>query len=128
VYHDDNANCFRAYGNENWEFGADGLVALSHRKHQITRSPKHTDWPLGRRPDEHPGLSDLGLQEIPRDNVQSFAATPSKQYPATLSNAASVHRGERPGQSLLRRLSNGDNCDQPYPCRTVKVLRDIPAS
>jgi len=85
VYHDDNANCFRAYGNEYWEFGADGLVALSHRKDQITRSPKHTDWPLGRRPDEHPGLSDLGLQEIPRDNVQSFAATPSKQYPATLS-------------------------------------------
>ncbi|MBA4748930.1 MAG: nuclear transport factor 2 family protein [Sphingopyxis sp.] len=63
-YHDDSGNWFRAYGNENWEFAADGLM---HRRHaSINEHPIHEDerkfrWPLGRRPDGHPGLSDLGL-------------------------------------------------------------------
>lgn len=63
-YHDDSGNWFRAYGNENWEFVADGLM---HRRHAsinelpIKEADRKFRWPLGRRPDDHPGLSDLGL-------------------------------------------------------------------
>lgn len=63
-WHDDAGNWFRSYGNENWEFNADGL--MTHRHACINDMPiKDADrkfhWPLGRRPDDHPGLSDLGL-------------------------------------------------------------------
>src|SRR4051812_45601253 len=63
-YHDDSGNWFRAYGNENWEFGEDGL--MHHRHASINDLPiKEADrkfhWPLGRRPDDHPGLTELGL-------------------------------------------------------------------
>src|ERR1700744_3792505 len=63
-FHDDSNNWFRAYGNENWEFDEKGLMA--HRHASINEMPiRETDrlfrWPLGRRPDDHPGLSDLGL-------------------------------------------------------------------
>jgi len=63
-WHDDSGNWFRSYGNENWEFDADGL--MQRRFACINDIPiKETDrlfrWPLGRRPDDHPGLSDLGL-------------------------------------------------------------------
>ena len=62
--HDDSGNWFRAYGNENWEFDEHGL--MRRRIASINDLPiKETDrkyrWPLGRRPDDHPGLSDLGL-------------------------------------------------------------------
>jgi hypothetical protein len=63
-YHDDSGNWFRAYGNENWEFAEDGLM---HRRHAsinempIREEDRKFRWPLGRRPDDHPGLSDLGL-------------------------------------------------------------------
>lgn len=55
---------FRAYGNENWEFDADGLMAVrraSINDLPITESERLFHWPLGRRPDDHPGLSELGL-------------------------------------------------------------------
>ena len=63
-WHDDSGNWFRSYGNENWEFDEDGL--MRRRFACINDSPiKESDrlfrWPLGRRPDNHPGLSDLGL-------------------------------------------------------------------
>ena len=63
-YHDDSGNWFRAYGNENWEFAEDGLMV--HRIASINERPIQPDerkflWPLGRRPDDHPGLSDLKL-------------------------------------------------------------------
>ncbi|MBB3260144.1 hypothetical protein F4827_004821 [Paraburkholderia bannensis] len=63
-WHDDSGNWFRSYGNENWEFDANGLMA--HRHACINDLPIHEadrlyHWPLGRRPDDHPGLSDLGL-------------------------------------------------------------------
>ena len=63
-WHDDSGNWFRSYGNENWEFDNDGLMAL--RRASINDLPiKETErkyhWPLGRRPDDHPGLSDLGF-------------------------------------------------------------------
>jgi len=63
-YHDDSSNWFRAYGNENWEFAADGLM---HRRYAsinerpIAEIDRKFRWTLGRRPDDHPGLSDLGL-------------------------------------------------------------------
>ena len=63
-WHDDSGNWFRSYGNENWEFNADGLM---HRRFAcindmpIKASERKFHWPLGRRPDDHPGLSDLGL-------------------------------------------------------------------
>ena len=55
---------FRSYGNENWEFDACGLMTLRHASINdlaITESARLFRWPLGRRPDEHPGLSALGL-------------------------------------------------------------------
>ena len=62
--HDDSGNWFRSYGNENWEFDADGL--MHHRYACINDLPiKEVDrlfrWPSGRRPDDHPALSELGL-------------------------------------------------------------------
>jgi nuclear transport factor 2 (NTF2) superfamily protein len=63
-WHDDSGNWFRSYGNENWEFGEDGL--MRRRLASINDLPiKEVDrkyyWHLGARPAEHPGLSELGL-------------------------------------------------------------------
>jgi len=63
-WHDDSGNWFRSYGNENWEYDAAGL--MQRRYASINDLPiKATDrkfhWPLGRRPDDHPSLSDLSL-------------------------------------------------------------------
>lgn len=63
-YRDDSGNWFRAYGNENWEFDADGLMAKRFaciNEHPIGSEQRKFFWPLGRRPDDHPGLSELGL-------------------------------------------------------------------
>ena len=63
-YRDDSATWFRAYGNENWEFDDDGLMQrriASINEHPIAAAESKFDWPLGRRPNSHPGLSDLGL-------------------------------------------------------------------
>jgi nuclear transport factor 2 (NTF2) superfamily protein len=63
-WHDDAGNWFRSYGNENWEFNEDGLMAVRHASindKPIQESERKFHWPLGRRPDDHPGLSDLGL-------------------------------------------------------------------
>lgn len=61
---DDSGNWFRSYGNENWEFGPDGLMVnryASLNDLPIKESERLYHWPLGRRPDDHPGLSELGL-------------------------------------------------------------------
>lgn len=63
-YHDDSGNWFRAYGNENWQFDENGLMSERHasiNEHPIAEADRKFRWPLGRRPDDHPGLSDLGL-------------------------------------------------------------------
>ncbi len=63
-YHDDSGTWFRAYGNENWEFDEAGYMAVRHasiNEKPITEEERKFRWPLGRRPDDHPGLSDLGL-------------------------------------------------------------------
>jgi len=63
-WHDDSGNWFRSYGNENWEFRDDGLMQMrlaSINDLPIKESERKYHWILGRRPDEHPGLSDLGL-------------------------------------------------------------------
>jgi uncharacterized protein len=63
-WHDDSGNWFRSYGNENWEFDDDGLMRLriaSINDLPIPESARKYHWPLGRRPDDHPGLSALGL-------------------------------------------------------------------
>ena len=63
-YHDDSGTWFRAYGNENWEFDEAGLMArriASINEHPIAEADRKFRWPLGRRPDDHPGLSDLGF-------------------------------------------------------------------
>src|ERR1700739_179714 len=62
--HDDSGNWFRSCGNENWEFDDDGLMRrriASINDLPIKESDRKYHWPLGRRPDDHPGLSDLGL-------------------------------------------------------------------
>ena len=63
-WHDDSGQWFRSYGNENWEFDAAGLVRrriASINDLPITEAERKFHWPLGRRPDDHPGLSELGL-------------------------------------------------------------------
>ena len=63
-WHDKSGNWFRAYGNENWEFGRDGLMRLrlaSINDLPIQESERKFHWPSGRRPDDHPALSDVGL-------------------------------------------------------------------
>lgn len=62
--HDDSGNWFRSYGNENWEFDANGLMRrriASINDLRISERDRKFHWPLGRRPDDHPSLSDLGL-------------------------------------------------------------------
>jgi nuclear transport factor 2 (NTF2) superfamily protein len=63
-WHDDSGHWFRSYGNENWEFDQYGLMAMRHAS--INDLPIRTEdrgylWPLGRRPDDHPGLSSFGF-------------------------------------------------------------------
>ena len=63
-WHDDAGNWFRSYGNENWEFDGSGLMRLriaSINDLPINESQRLYHWPLGRRPDGHQGLSELGL-------------------------------------------------------------------
>lgn len=63
-WHDDSGNWFRSYGNENWEFAPDGLMTRRFacvNDMPISASERLFHWPLGRRPDDHPSLSDLGL-------------------------------------------------------------------
>jgi len=63
-YHDDSGNWFRAYGNENWEFDEHGLMKhryASINEQPITEEQRKFHWPLGRRPDDHPGLSEFGF-------------------------------------------------------------------
>jgi uncharacterized protein len=63
-WHDDSGQWFRSYGNENWEFDERGLMAVRHASINdlpITEEQRLYRWPLGRRPDDHPGLTQLGL-------------------------------------------------------------------
>lgn len=63
-WHDDAGNWFRSYGNENWEFDENGLMInryASINDMPIREAERKYFWPLGRRPDDHPSLSDLGL-------------------------------------------------------------------
>ncbi|MFJ5217661.1 DUF1348 family protein [Streptomyces sp. NPDC088354] len=62
--HDDSGNWYRSYGNENWEFDDQGLMRVRHaciNDLRIDESDRAYHWPLGRRPDDHPSLSDLGF-------------------------------------------------------------------
>ncbi|MCK9635515.1 MAG: nuclear transport factor 2 family protein [Methylobacter tundripaludum] len=63
-WRNDNDQWFRSYGNENWEFDQNGLMQRRYASINdlpIKESERKFHWPLGRRPDDHPGLSDLGL-------------------------------------------------------------------
>lgn len=63
-FHDDSGQWFRAYGNENWEFNEDGLMQrriASINEHPILESDRKFKWALGRRPDDSPSLTELGL-------------------------------------------------------------------
>lgn len=63
-WHDDSGHWFRSYGNENWEFDDNGLMINRHASINdlpITEAERKFHWPKGRRPDDHPGLSELGL-------------------------------------------------------------------
>jgi nuclear transport factor 2 (NTF2) superfamily protein len=61
---DDSGQWYRSYGNENWEFDANGLMQARHASINdlpIKEAERKFHWPMGRRPDDHPGLSELGL-------------------------------------------------------------------
>jgi nuclear transport factor 2 (NTF2) superfamily protein len=63
-WHNEQGNWFRSYGNENWEFDDKGFMKARHASINdlaITESERKFLWPSGRRPDDHPGLSELGL-------------------------------------------------------------------
>jgi nuclear transport factor 2 (NTF2) superfamily protein len=63
-WHDESDHWYRSYGNENWEFNSEGLMAsrfASINDLPILASDRKYHWALGRRPDDHPGLSDLGF-------------------------------------------------------------------
>ena len=63
-WHDDSGQWYRSYGNENWEFDAEGLMTHRHASIndlQIEESQRLYHWELGRRPEGHPGLTELGL-------------------------------------------------------------------
>lgn len=63
-FRDDSGQWYRAYGNENWEFGEDGLMRkriASINEHPIAEHERKFDWPLGRRPDDYPQLSEFGF-------------------------------------------------------------------
>ena len=63
-WHDDSGSWFRSYGNENWEFDPQGFMTkrfASINDMPIAEDARKYFWPLGRRPDDHPGLSELGL-------------------------------------------------------------------
>jgi uncharacterized protein len=63
-WHDASGQWYRSYGNENWEFDAHGLMRrriASINDLPITPEQRRFHWPLGRRPDDHPGLTELGL-------------------------------------------------------------------
>jgi nuclear transport factor 2 (NTF2) superfamily protein len=63
-WHDDSGHWFRSYGNENWEFDAHGLMRVriaSINDLPISDDKRRFHWPTGRRPDDHPNLSELGL-------------------------------------------------------------------
>lgn len=63
-WHDARGQWFRSYGNENWQFDANGLMQRRHASINdlaIAETERKFHWPLGRRPDDHPGLSDLAL-------------------------------------------------------------------
>ena len=63
-WHNTNGEWFRSYGNENWEFDAEGMIQrriASINDLPISDTDRKYRWPLGRRPDYHPGLSELGL-------------------------------------------------------------------
>lgn len=63
-WHDQAGQWWRSYGNENWEFAETGHMAVRHASINdlaITEAERLFRWPQGRRPDDHPGLSELGL-------------------------------------------------------------------
>lgn len=63
-WHDDSGTWYRSYGNENWEFNEQGLMARRFaciNDQPIAESERRFFWPLGRRPDDHPGLSECGF-------------------------------------------------------------------
>ena len=63
-WHNDSGQWFRSYGNENWQFNADGLMQRRYASINdlpIQEAERKFHWALGRRPDDHPGLSELAL-------------------------------------------------------------------
>ena len=63
-WHDNSGQSFRSYGNENWEFDAEGLMAVRYASINdlvISNADRKYRWPIGRRPDDHASLSELGL-------------------------------------------------------------------
>jgi len=63
-WHDDSDHWYRSYGNENWEFNDEGLMASRYASINdlpISEADRKYHWGVGRRPDDHPGLSELGL-------------------------------------------------------------------
>jgi len=63
-WHNDQGDWFRSYGNENWEFDENGLMQRRYaciNDLPIHESERKFHWPQGRRPDDHPGLSELGF-------------------------------------------------------------------
>jgi nuclear transport factor 2 (NTF2) superfamily protein len=75
-WHDDSRNWFRSHGNENWEFEENGLMRLrfpSINDLPIKETERKYHWPLWRRLDDHPGLSDLGIWSCAPEGITSMS-------------------------------------------------------
>jgi nuclear transport factor 2 (NTF2) superfamily protein len=73
-WHDDSGHWYRSYGNENWEFNDDGLMASRFaciNDLPITEADRKYHWPPGRRPDDHQGLTPTGLIVCPSNYFQA---------------------------------------------------------
>ncbi len=95
-WHDDSGHWDRSYGNENWEFDPSGLMTArraSINDLPMTESDRKFFWPLGRRPDDHPGLSGLGLsRDCPRR-----AVTYPHPHPGLAAGTSAASRHKRSG-------------------------------
>ncbi len=114
-WHDDGGQWFRSYGNENWEFDAQGLMAVriaSINDLLITEADRKYHWPLGRRPDDHASLSELGAL---KSTVALPRFRPTRAVRSFVQGRTAA-RESRQGAALLPRL--------PY----IRVRRGAPTT
>jgi uncharacterized protein len=122
-WHDDAGTWFRSYGNENWEFSEDGLMQrrfASINDMPIPPSERKFHWPLGRRPDDHPGLS--ANPSTAGGGTRPGVRRRSSSIPPSSTMALKSARPSSPASSIASRRSRAS------PCRTGACWPRSPAT